>query len=254
VRHAVVIVSIGKTVFNLAMPTIEAYCRRYGLALEVISEPRFRVCLEGSNYQAEIFEKFRAGEMLAKYDRILRLDCDVLVSCKCPNIFDVVPETHVGVVFEDVGGRAAQRREQMECVARSFELAPWGSRRYFNSGVVVASQCHREMFMLAEDDLHAIRTRDLAGCKEQNLLNLRVRESGFPVYGLDFRYNHLSMFSERWNRRARRRDSFILHYAGSQRRKAARMKRDRGRILAEWEGRRRGLSGLFARLTAPRDA
>lgn len=233
-RHAVVVVNIGcDELFRHAYPTLERYCRRHALALEVLN--RAQLHLQGPGDYAYVnFEKNLVGRLLERYERIVRLDCDILVTPRCPNVFDIVPESGLGVVYEDVGGRAEQRRQQMERVAQTMGGPHWGAERYFNSGVVVASRRHRDAFDLTDRDRDAIRAGDLAGCKEQNLLNWKVRELGLEVHALDFRYNHLSMFSERWNGRARRLESFILHYAGSQRRKSRRMQRDAKKVLAAW--------------------
>jgi len=35
------------------------------------------------------------------------------------------------------------------------------------------------------------------------------------IYELSYKFNHMSMFSEKWNGRASRFDSYMLHYAGN---------------------------------------
>ena len=51
------------------------------------------------------------------YDRVLHLDTDVLVTDKAPNIFEVVPYDHVGVVYEDKGSRSGERDRDWETLS-----------------------------------------------------------------------------------------------------------------------------------------
>lgn len=251
--NAVVVTNIGKDrLFDWAGPTVEHYCRRHGLELVLITTPAFNLRREGDSYGYLNFEKNQAYDVLERYDRILRLDADILITSDCPDVFQIVPAERVGVVFEDVGAARARRCAQMERVAQSFGGAAWGERRYFNSGVVVASRRHRDMLRLTASDLQVIQTGDLGGCKEQNLLNWKVRELGFELFELDYRFNHLSQFSRRWYGHARRTGSYILHYAGNQTHKERRMRRDARAILAGWERllgvrRQSWLARLFTR-------
>jgi len=225
-RNAVVLIGIGQDeLLGYAKQSIEPYCRKFNLSLEVITTAN--ICIDkqdGYNYLT--LEKNQVSALFEKYERILRLDCDALVTGLCPNVFDVVPVNKIAAVYEDIGHRWDQRHGQMELVAESFGGDPWGNRRYFNSGVILASRMHREIFMLTDKDMSGIREGNLGGCKEQNLLNWKVRELGFDVFELDYKYNHLSMFSGRWPLRRRRSKSYIIHYAGDQKRKLVRMKRD----------------------------
>lgn len=147
-------------------------------------------------------------EMLGTYDRILNLDSDILVMRDCPNIFDEVPEDCVGTVFEDVGSRRDNRRGRIISIQDKFGDVGW-REGYINSGVLLVSSMHREMFSEIDgqlwmeygyDDVH---------------LGYQMRRLGLKVHELDYRWNHMTMFSEDWNGRADRGKSYIIHYAGS---------------------------------------
>jgi hypothetical protein len=45
-------------------------------------------------------------------------------------------------------------------------------------------------------------------------LGFKIRQCGFQIHELPFRWNHMTMFSEGWNGFANRFDSYIIHYAG----------------------------------------
>lgn len=236
-RFAMVVVNTGQTDAAVySRPLMQRYCDRFGMDFVELRETMPDLQGREDGYVYRIFDKFLLGSVMDQYDRVVRLDTDVLISPKAPNIFDQVPEQCLGAVFEDVGVRARRRYAQMELVAGSFGGQAWGTGRYFNSGVVVASRRHREVFRLSEQDRMVIARGDLGGCKEQNLCNWKVRESGFPVHELDFRFNHLSIFSGRWCGLPHRMNSFFIHHAGNQQRKGKRLKRDGLRLLACWDG------------------
>lgn len=235
-KHALLIINIGETDHALyTRPLMQRYCERYDLALVELRTPQLNLKGNDPVYQYLIFEKFQIADVLNEYQRVLRLDTDVLISPAAPDIFAAVPQECIGAVFEDCGGRKEQRHSQMEITAKSFGETAWGSRRYFNSGVLVASRMHQNAFVLTKEDRRIICEGNLGGCKEQNLCNWKVRCSAHKIQQLDYRYNHISMFSERWNGHPHRMGSFFIHHAGSQKRKQQRLRRDSRRLLAAWD-------------------
>ena len=55
-------------------------------------------------------------KLLEKYDRILHLDTDMIINKGCPNIFEEVPENMIGIIYEDVGVRTADRRRKIQII------------------------------------------------------------------------------------------------------------------------------------------
>lgn len=235
--HALVIVNVGAADHAaLSRECMLRYCRTWDIDFVELREPRINLSGTDPDYNYRTLEKCQAFECLDTYQRILRIDTDVLISPKAPNVFDVVPEDAVGVVYEDVGDKAAARRGEMEAVAAAYGTMSWPiDRRYFNSGVMVFSRVHRDAFRITEDDQRLIASGALGSFKEQNWCNWRVYEGGCPLFELDHRFNHLRFFSDRAYGGHDRFDSYFLHYAGSQRRKARRMTRDRAVLLKAWE-------------------
>jgi lipopolysaccharide biosynthesis glycosyltransferase len=146
-------------------------------------------------------------DLFTVYDRIISLDSDVILSRNLPNLFNVVPENRIGSVFEDVGTRLPFRRDSILKVQKLFKDIGWRSG-YINTGVFIVSRIHRECFRSyngkfytdwGSDDVH---------------IGFMARLLGFSIYELDFRFNHMTMFSEEWNGFADRFKSFIIHYAG----------------------------------------
>ncbi len=167
------------------------------------------------DYQADYLQGYGMGhyrimklyDLLDEYDRILMIDSDVLIMPSCPNIFDVVPKEMIGTIYEDKGSRAKARSELISAVQRKFGDVGW-SEGYINTGVFVVSKKHKDIFQTIDgeywrdtgfDDVH---------------LGYNIHRLGFEVAELSYKFNHMSMFSESWNNRADRFNSYIIHYAG----------------------------------------
>jgi len=222
--NAVVVVNIGRAhLMRWALPSISAYCSRTGARFHPINEPRWSLGThQGYNYGT--FEKFQVYELFDTYERILRLDADVIVSPTCPNLFETDPHK-VYAVREDRFSRKASRLKQMKLVQQTLGTLPEWTSGYVNSGVVLASREHRRAFRLR--NAKKVLRMNLGEFKEQTMLNWRLRYLGFRVVDLGPAFNHMSMFDEH----ADREKAHILHYAGAHGPKAEAMRRDYTRLF-----------------------
>lgn len=221
--NAVAVIGIGRSeVLNLCLQTVKRYCNKYSLNLEVIDTVKYGY-ENKPNYHYINFEKNQVYDLFNKYNRILRLDSDTLITAKCPNVFEVFPEDTFVAVPEDVGIRKDDRAFQMKIAQQ--ELGPVTWERYFNSGVTISSKIHKEAFNISSYNLYE---HGLGEYKEQTLLNWRVSNLNYKMEWATYKYNHLSMFSEDKD------DSFIIHYAGGQAEKPSKMKADLTWILPQW--------------------
>jgi len=221
---AIAVVNIGKdNIFKYCLHSLEYFCDKYKCGLEIIESSKYKIeGFDGYNYA--ILEKNQIFDLFDRYDRILRVDTDVLINPFCPNVFDIVPREKIGAVFEDVGSRENNRRRHIQEAQKILGMIDWDSG-YFNSGVIIVSKEHRDLFKLTDKVIQTI-VHEMSGAKEQTLLNYRVRKYGYEVHELDFRFNHTRIFSEPWNGSPSRLDSFIIHYAGHQKSKQRLIKKD----------------------------
>lgn len=235
-NHALIVTNVGPVDgATWSRPLMQRYCARYALDYVEIREEKYVFQGADSAYTYRNFEKFQAFDALGRYERILRLDTDVLISPAAPNVFEQVPDECLGVVYEDRGTKADKRYADMDDVAIAYGGAAWQRRRYFNSGVMVVSRAHRDVFRLTDKDRELIVHGCLGRPKEQNLCNWKAREGDCALHELDFRFNHMRMFSERWNGAPHRLASYFIHYAGAQGRKSNRMERDYRRLRTAWD-------------------
>jgi len=202
--NAVVTLAIGNEynrIGNTTFPLMRDYAKKILADYIVLDTPRLK--LGFYNY-----EKLQIFDLFEKYERIIFLDSDLLVTPRCPNLFSVTPERALGAFkvsnytnFHDKAIRVIQD-----------ELGDIGwDRDYFNSGVMVVSRQHREVFNKNNGLLKWI-SRDTTGqlFSDQTYINYLVKKFGIEVYDLGYKFNHTTA-PKNSDRRFR---SYIIHYPG----------------------------------------
>jgi lipopolysaccharide biosynthesis glycosyltransferase len=210
-RYAVVSLRVpGADWVRLTEPSVERYAERFGLEV---------VHLEERNLNLEVLrwrrrhrnlhlEKFQLYDLLETYERILYLDADILIHPEAPNVFDLVPETALGAVNEQLNEEAIKREQEWRRMQRRLGKLDTTPQRYFNAGMLVVSRCHRELFNYRELTFAAGRWPD------QNTLNYYARRLEFPIHWLEPEWNCMPVFGERFSKPEQRRTSWFIHYAG----------------------------------------
>lgn len=141
---------------------------------------------------------------LEKYDRVCFIDTDLIIHPEAPNLFDVVPPEKFGAFFE--GLFIAQRFYSLEQALKDYAITTKRKYQgeYFNSGVMVLSKLHRDIFIWPESQ-HS-------NFYEQGLLNARVFASEIPVHRLNYKFNRMNFYDKLIGED--RRASWFVHYAG----------------------------------------
>jgi len=205
-----------------------AYARRFGLAFLVLDTPKFHLrpnLLIKRRVRFHV-EKFQLHDILARYQRVLFLDSDILLYPDCPALLGLVPPGRLGCVYDDLGPGAWKRREELEKTAARLGSLPGGNRRYFNSGVMVLEASHRDLFRMDRKDF--LRGR----WPEQTLLNYRVLRDGVPLQILDETFNFMPDGQNGWELENRRKQAMVVHYAGQD--SKAVLLRDLDKRLQDW--------------------
>lgn len=176
---------------KITHPTLLAYATKIGA--------EFLVWRDTKKHKFPAYKKLDISKLLEKYDRVLYVDTDILIRDDAPNLFDIVPETHVGL-FEE--GQFMNRQEAMR------QLSPnemeWITRgTYYNTGVMVVSKAHASMFTRP-----AVETYNFM---EQTWLNLILFKTEHPVHHLPYKFNRMVWMDACGENRL---DSYFLHYAG----------------------------------------
>ncbi len=77
---------------NLTLPFLKYYANKIGADFIILNN----VVINGT---VPHYEKFQLYDLLEIYDRILYIDIDVIVTEKCPNLFDIVPIDSFGIGY-----------------------------------------------------------------------------------------------------------------------------------------------------------
>ena len=198
-RLAIITIAIGEhyqRLSTLTHPTIQRYADRIGADFIAITEQKiFGI--------TQHWEKFQLLDYLNDYDRILYIDTDVLIRKNCPNIFDIVPETHLGIYNEAPfipGCDYAIHRCAEACDAKEFK---WNGK-YYNTGVMVLSRRHRLLLRKPENEIFKVY--------EQSYLNLVIQRMKPQIFEIDYKFNRMSCVDKVNGKN--RFESYIIHYAG----------------------------------------
>lgn len=158
------------------------------------------------------FRIMKLGDLLNDYDRALCIDSDVVINKNCPNIFNHVPENSIGTVVEDQGSIQEERRELIKKAQEKFGDIGWKDE-YINTGVFVVSKMHKDIFNPIEGKYWD------GDCSDDVHLGYQIHKCGFKIHKLPYQFNHMSIFSQSWNGNANPLNSYIIHFAGSQKHK-----------------------------------
>jgi len=212
-KFAIITLSIGSSfdaMFSIAKPFLNAYGRR--INADVITINRKVI-----NGYAPHLEKFQIYTLLDIYDRLVFFDTDIIVSEKTPNIFEIVPEAAIGAIYDNPNNSISDMNRKKEILLSQKSLGDIGwTRGYINSGVLVLSKRHKNIFKHPE-----LRYTLQSSFKDQTLINYEIQKHGHSIYKLDRKFNGMEItgFTSRdYNVKTSRKginktDAFIMHFA-----------------------------------------
>jgi hypothetical protein len=196
-KHAIVTIVNGdyfEQMAALTHPTIRAYAERIGA--------EFIVWRDVSRYQYPEYKKMEIGDLLGTYDRVLYIDTDVIVRPDAPDIFDVVPADHLGILEESkYFDRQTTTVQFMTKVG--YDARDWNGK-YYNAGIYVCSRCHRELFVMPP--------REFDHFRDQSWFNTLIADRKVKVFPLPHRFNRIVSLDRIFGEE--RLDAWFLHYAG----------------------------------------
>ena len=202
-----------KAMTDMTHPIIKRYADRCSADFMVLDHEPPVMSDDGLPH----FRIMKLHDLFKDYDRILSLDSDVVINPYCPDLFAVVPYDLIGTVYEDVGSRRLQRHMLIKQVQDEFGGIVW-EEGYINSGGMLTSKCHQGIFTPINSHEHDWRRWGYWtgwGSDDVHLgYQINKMHMDMEVTPLNYKFNHMTMFSEPWNDNANRFDSYIIHYAG----------------------------------------
>ena len=214
-KCAVVVTAItdgfdAETMLDITKPSLEKYCSRTKSDLIIIDEPKLNIAdnIEIKNhpyygkYNYLRFEKNQVYDLFETYDKVLRLDVDIVINPYAPNYFKL--EDYFFYMTEE----EPDRSDEIKSIKRDLgEVKGW-SKTYFNSGVVLASKRHKEVFNIADIDFNL----ELGMFKEQNVLNWKVRKLNIATKNLGRNFNFINDGTGTFSNKKIRREADIIHH------------------------------------------
>jgi hypothetical protein len=189
---------VGRAWLAVTGPHLGAYAARLGVPFEVITGP------DGDPYPLR--HKWRLADLLGRYDRVAYIDADAIPAPDCPDLFEAVPESHVGVLDDWPHlERTAWIGPEIEAIRRAVGRPGPPVRTCYNTGVLVLSAIHRPLFEPPDRPIPGFH------CAEQHWFNVRVQETGLPVFALPPEL-HWHPFVD--PRRERLASAKLVHLAG----------------------------------------
>lgn len=223
-RYAIVTLVVGEEAEKMAIiaiPFMKEYARKIDAELIVLGQSKI------SQELGAHFEKFQIYNLLKKYDRIIYLDIDIIVTPWARNLFSIVNAGKLGVIsVEDLFKNSQREKGWLDEILGPIN---WDAP-YFNSGVIVADKSHIEIFN-ADDGLtqkwvSGKEKRGINALNDQSILNYRANKYKIPYHSLKRTYNFTRVsgnFHQRFIKD-------IIHYAGQKGNRTKPMRRDAERI------------------------
>jgi len=200
-------IAIGKVHQDLArytQPSIKAYAEKIGAHYLLIEEGN------PQRFFNPRWEKFRAYDLLHSYERVICFDNDLHIRADCPDLFKLVPVDQLGLwdskealmksydENEAIGNKNHPTLIFQKCFIKNFGF-------FYNTGIIVASRCHRDMFA------HPYNYNDaLLGLYDEFQINHYVNDHKLKVYDIGQRMHTIGAARAGFSAY----DNYILHYAG----------------------------------------
>ena len=240
-------------ILESSLPLFKKYCHKYNIELVGISKKKYGFESQPF-YNFQMYEKNQIYDLFDSFDRILRIDTDILISCMAPNIFNIVNEHNIGAVYEDMFYKCNDRSIQIKTVQKELGDVGWTSPGYVNAGMIVASKSHRDVFKLSDEDIKYLKLQYVNPTlypngrfvfTEQTYFNWKLNKfkvdinPKLTIQPLTFKFNHSVFFKRELldykysGERADYMRSYFLHYSAYSDR-IHKMRSDFVPLLAEW--------------------
>ena len=166
------------------------------------------------NFHSIYFEKFFFVDLLERYERVLYLDADVLITPHAENIFEKYSDTNKFCAYNETD--FTENMDRDFCVDPLLEYCPnWpfdnkGKRRYFNSGVMLISNKHLEVLKNFRNVPNIPGVINIF--PDQTYLNYIISSNNVPFENLDYSFNRMHLGNK--DESLERFKSNFIHYAG----------------------------------------
>ena len=212
-KNAVFTLAVGDNpMYRAAVMSFQRYADNIGADLVVAQELHYPITLDNPRHTASKAwtEKLYIGELLNKYERVLYLDADIIVTPHARNIFDVYTDLETLYAFNE--GQLLQRQhviDKITAIMGPLDNWPVVDEKpvYYNVGcMLISNQC--PLFDIATlDDLQ--RLCNHIQYYEQTYFNYLVHRDGLKHESISSEFNRMDALGHDGYR-----DASFIHYAG----------------------------------------
>ncbi len=209
--RALVTVNYGSILTPNSRASMQAAASRWGIDFFEMNETTIPK-IDGLHPAAMKTAAFK----VLSYDEIFYLDADCIVSCKCPNPFDIF--------WDKVALRVVHDSSPLDCRIQDWALharkmpdllnIPLSINNYWNSGMILARRCyHEQMFELAN---RICQTDFGSPWVDQTVLNMAAILEDVEIEFVSERWNylHVQRFQDFMNFGKHADAPYIFHGAG----------------------------------------
>lgn len=213
-KTAIFTLAIGdeNPMYRAALLSFERYAEKVGADLIVSKELHYPITITNPKHTASPAwtEKLYIKELLKKYDRVLYLDADIIITPYADNIFEVYNELDTIYLFNE--GQLLERQPVIDKISAIMgEIKDWpkenGRPVYYNLGcMLISRQC--PLFDIASlSDLQKLCNH--IKYYEQTYVNYLIQRDNLKNKSISSQFNRMDVLGADNYKQA----SFI-HYAG----------------------------------------
>lgn len=205
-KNVIFVSSVNQSFFEILHPHFISYCNKHNIDLIVNRTEKVkhtvRLPIKG------MFERFQLYDLLEKYDRACYIDSDIYIKNNSPNIFDFVPTTKLGIYCES---KDVNRDAFISHMKRNLKIDD-NIPVYYNSGVLVASKIHKQIFKLDKLNKFFDKPNIVPGLwPDQDYLNYYIHKHDVNVYNIGYKFNFLKSEEALKNKE---NEAYFIHFAG----------------------------------------
>lgn len=207
-KCAVITLAIGdhfEEMGRITHPLMRSYAEKCGADFIVISKAKLKDTIGLVTY-----EKFQIYEYLdGRYDQVLFIDTDIVVSPESPNLFNEIGNNVFAASNEETYSMAQKHKEITQ---NQLGEISW-KYPYFNSGVMLMSPSHKEIFNPEGETLQkwvSNESNDDHVMSDQPIINYMVNKHCDDFLDLGYKFNRTRVMKDTHTRF----DSYFIHYAG----------------------------------------
>lgn len=171
---------------SLTYPFLERYCENHNLDLMIMRETNRSIVDKFNNDGANWFpgcDRWYSYDLYQLYDRILWVGSDVLIKPDAPNIFDVVPENHIGGYVEHRPNEFHHAGDICGDCYSAFNVLP---NNYINIDVMLVDSSLKDIYNYHDTDLKILNKGKWL---EQDYFNYYIQKNNAPLFDLGYKWN-----------------------------------------------------------------